>query len=281
VLATVLALLASVLWGTSDFGAGLMARRMTVWAVVIVGMVTAAGTLALLAVGLHRHAPPSATVAILVIGGALSAASAFTYFRSLTFTKMSVASPILAGSAVLPVLWGLVHGDQPHPAQLLGMVAAIAGIVVISRPGPTAEDDAMPVTLKGVVLAVIGSTCAGLMVVTLDYGAAADPIWAVAGLRCSAAVWAIAWIGVMRPKLRMQRRLVPLLALIGLMMAAANLLFATATTLQELSIVAVLGWLGPAVTILCARLFLHEHLRPVQWLAALTVLAGVVLLALG
>ena len=85
----------------------------------------------------------------------------------------------------------------------------------------------------------------------------------------------------MRPRLRLQGRLLPLIGLVGLMGLAANLLFAKAMTLADLSIVAVLGWIGPAVTILLARVFLHESLRPRQWAAALTVLVGVVLLTAG
>ncbi len=61
----------------------------------------------------------------------------------------------------------------------------------------------------------------------------------------------------------------------------ANAAFAAATTMADLSVVGVLGWLGPAVIIVWARVLLHERLRPVQWLAAAMVLAGVVCLALG
>ena len=122
---------------------------------------------------------------------------------------------------------------------------------------------------------------AGLMLVTMDYGADADPYWAVAGMRVSAAVWTVLWVAAARPALRLRRRSVPLLVLIGLMIVTANTLFATATTRADLSVVAVLGWLSPAVTIFCARVVLHEHLRPVQWLAAAAVLTGVVCLALG
>ena len=70
-------------------------------------------------------------------------------------------------------------------------------------------------------------------------------------------------------------------AISNVTVVTANTLFAAATTLEDLSVVAVLGWLSPAVTILCARVVLHEHLRPVQWLAAAAVLTGVVCLALG
>jgi drug/metabolite transporter (DMT)-like permease len=199
----------------------------------------------------------------------------------MTITKMSLTSPILAGAAVLPVLWSLVRGEQPHPVQLVGAAVTIAGIVVISRPGPSGPGDELPATLKGVLLAVIGSACAGLLVVTLDYGAASDPFWAVMGVRCSAAIWAAVWVASVRPRLRLRGRRLPVLVLIGVMIATANTLFATATTLEDLSVVAVLGWLAPAVTILCARVVLHERLRPVQWAAAVTVLAGVVCLTLG
>jgi drug/metabolite transporter (DMT)-like permease len=164
---------------------------------------------------------------------------------------------------------------------LVGVVATLAGIVIISRPGPAAPDDGLPVTRAGVLLAVLSAVGAGLMLVTFDYGATSDPFWAVTGVRVSASFWIVVSLAVTRPRLGVQRRTVPLLILIGLMIVTANTLFAAATTLEDLSVVAVLGWLSPAVTILCARVVLHERLRPVQWLAAAIVLAGVVCLALG
>ena len=276
-----LALLASVVWGTSDFMAGLESRRMTSWAVILVCMPAAAAGSLLAAALLGGPAPTTTALLIVGAGGACSALSGITYFKAVTFTKMSVMSPILAGAAVFPVLWGVARGEQPQPLQIAGVVITITGIVVISRPGPTAPDDKLPVTAWGVLLAVISSVTAGLMLVTMDYGADADPYWAVAGMRVSAAVWTVLWVAAARPALRLRRRSVPLLVLIGLMIVAANTLFATATTRADLSVVAVLGWLSPAVTILCARVVLHEHLRPVQWLAAAAVLTGVVCLALG
>jgi drug/metabolite transporter (DMT)-like permease len=281
VLATVLALLASIMWGSYDFGNGILSRRTSFWNVVLVVTGSAAVAMLITVVLLDRPAPSATTMAILAAGGVLSATSSFAYFRALTFTKMSVAAPIIAGAAVVPVLWGLARGDHPHALQLAGIVVTLAGIVVISLPGPTARDDHMPVTLTGVLLTVASSVCAGLMVVALDYGAASDPVWAAAGVRWAAAAWAAVWVGAVRPRLRPQRRLLPLMALMSLLLVAANLLFTEATTLADLSIVAVLGWIGPAVTVLLACLFLCERLRPFQWVAALTVLAGVVLLTAG
>jgi drug/metabolite transporter (DMT)-like permease len=281
VLASLLALLASVLWGTSDFVAGLESRRMSSWAVALV-TTTAAGAAAVVVIAVvSPPAPTAGVVLVLAGGGVCSGVSAITYFYAMSFTKMSITSPILAGAAVLPVVWGLARGEQPAPLQLIGIALAIVGIVVVSRPGDADAGESHPTTFKGIAFAVAGSVSAGLMVVTLDYGAASDPIWAVTVVRCSAAVLCGVWIAAARPALRLRRRSLPLLILLGLMIVGANTVFATATTLADLSVVAVLGWLAPAVTIVCARLILHERLRPLQWAAALTVLAGVVCLTLG
>jgi drug/metabolite transporter (DMT)-like permease len=281
VLAAALALLASITWGASDFMAGLQSRRMSSWAVVLVCTpVAALGSLLMVAV-LRPPMPSSTIMLVVVLGGASSAVSGIAYFKAVTITKMSVVAPILAGAAVLPVLWGLVEGDQPGLLQVAGIVATLAGIVVISRPGPTAPHDTLPVTGKGVALGVAASLTAGLLLIAMDTGADTNAFWAVAGVRVSAALWTSLWIGAQRPELRFRRRSLPILIVIGLMVPLANTLFASASAMGDLSVVAVLGWLSPAVTVLLARVVLHEHLRPLQWAAAATVLTGVVCLALG
>ena len=73
----------------------------------------------------------------------------------------------------------------------------------------------------------------------------------------------------------------PALLVVGLLIAAANLLFASATTYGYLSIVGVLGWLNPAVTMVWAALVLRERLRPLQLFAAVLVFPGIVRLTLG
>lgn len=278
---TLLALLASLSWGASDFVAGIEARRMTSWAVALVSMAAAAGC-GLVVLAVVRPPAPAAGVAVaLVAGGLCSGLSAITYYYALRVTKMSIASPILAGAAVLPVVWGLARGEQPSLLQSVGIVVTIAGIVVVSRPGPERDDAHPRTTLKGILLAVTGSAAAGVLVITLDHGAASDPLWAATVIRCAAALLCGVWIAAARPALRLRRRAVPTLVAVGLMVIGANLLFAKATTLQDLSVIAVLGWLSPAVTVVLAWLFLHERLRPLQWAAAAAVLAGVVCLALG
>ena len=56
--------------------------------------------------------------------------------------------------------------------------------------------------------------------------------------------------------------------LVGLGDVTANTLFSLATVFGYLSVVAVLGYLYPVVTVMLAHILLHERLQPVQRAAA-------------
>ncbi len=81
--------------------------------------------------------------------------------------------------------------------------------------------------------------------------------------------------------MHLSARSIPASILLGVFLVSANVLFTVATTIGLLSVVAVLGWLSPAVTVFWAQALLRERLRPLQWFAATLVLAGVICLALG
>jgi drug/metabolite transporter (DMT)-like permease len=281
VLGGLLALLASLCWGTSDFLAGLEARRSTAWGVALIGQAVAAvGAVGLLAL-VAPVAPSPRVLAALILGGLSSAVGVYAGYRALAVAKMSVVAPIYAGAAVVPVLWGLAAGEQPGALQLAGVVATLVGIALISRPGPEAPGERLPVDRAGVALALVAAVGLGFMLVALDYGASADASWSVAVVRGTAAVCIGAALGAARPALRLRRAAAPLLLAVGLLILAANALFAAATTMGDLSVVGVLGWLGPAVIVIWARVLLRERLRRVQWFAAALVLAGVVCLSVG
>jgi len=133
----------------------------------------------------------------------------------------------------------------------------------------------------GIAAAVGAAVAFGLFLVCLDYGGRADPYWTVAVTRTAALLTLAAAAAVTRPAIRLTRRAVPALLAIGLLIATGNIAFTAATTIGYLSIVAVLGWLNPAVTIVWARVLLNERLRPLQIGAAVLVFAGIVCVTLG
>ena len=280
-LASLLALLASFSWGTSDFLAGVETRRSSAWGVAVVGQIVAAAGALVLAAALAPAPPGAGTIAVLVLGGASSAVGVIAGYRALAVTKMSVVAPILAGAAVVPVLWGIAGGERPGSLQVVGVVAAVLGVVLISRGDSRATEGERAVDRAGVLLAVVAALGIGGMLVALDSGGTGDPYWPVTVVRCAATLCIVAFVIATRPPLRLRRSAAPLLLLIGGLILVANASFAIATTRADLSIIGVLGWLGPAVIIVWARVLLHERLRPLQWVAAGLVLGGVVCLALG
>jgi drug/metabolite transporter (DMT)-like permease len=280
VLAATLALLASLSWGTADFLAGVESRRTTAWTAALAGQAVASLTLIVLLAVVAPERPPAAALAPAVAGGVVGAIGVLLQYRAFTLLDMSVASPIIAGAALVPVLWGVAGGERPTLLQIAGVVATLVGIVLISRrTGPTAA--ARRTDGAGILVAVGSAVALGLFLVALDYGGNADPYWTVTVARTTALLGLALVAGVTRPTVQLRRRAVPVLLLVGLLIAAANILFTSATTLGYLSIVAVLGWLNPAVTIVWARIVLQERLRPLQVAAAVLVFAGIVCITLG
>jgi drug/metabolite transporter (DMT)-like permease len=281
VLASLLALVASLSWGTADFWAGLESRKTTVWTAALIGQGVAALVLVMMLLVLAPETPPALTLVPAVLGGVAGAAGALLQYRALALLDMSVASPIVAGAVLVPVLWGLARGEQPGALQIAGIAMTLVGIVVISR-GPSVDEGKPRRTDRTGVLVAVGSAVTlGLFLVALDYGDEAGAFWTVAVART------VAWIALAltaigsRAEVRPRGRALPILIVVGLLIATANISFASATTMGYLSIVAVLGWLNPAVTILWARAILHERWRPLQVGAAVLVFAGILCITLG
>jgi drug/metabolite transporter (DMT)-like permease len=280
-LGAALAMAASLLWGTSDFLGGTQSRRTTVWAVALVSQVTAAAVAGVVLAVVTPRAPSTAELAAPVVAGVAITLSALGEYKAMTLAPLSVVAPIFAGAAVVPVVWGLARGERPGAVAFLGMALAILGIVLITRLERKAPESARRASGAGVLLAMFAALMIGVVLIAYDYGGAVDPYWTVAVARVAALLTlALVWACV-RPKAQLRAGSVLAAMLIGVFLVTANTLYTAATTMGMLSVVAVLGWLSPAVTVFWAQALLHERLRPVQWLAAALVLAGVVCLALG
>lgn len=279
--AAVLALLASLSWGTSDFLAGLESRRSSAWTAALGGQAVASVTLLALLILTAPPRPPLAALAAPAAGGVIGAFGVVLGYKALALADMSVVSPIIAGAALVPVTWGIAAGERPSAVQVLGIALSLLGILLISWGGPAGADRRRTGGRAGVVAAVGCALTLGLFLVSLDYGDEAGPVYTVTVARTVAVLTLALVAAAARPALRPRRHGAPVLLAVGLLIVAANLLFTSATSYGYLSIVGVLGWLNPAVTMGWAALVLGERLRPLQLVAAVLVFTGIVLLAVG
>jgi drug/metabolite transporter (DMT)-like permease len=279
--AAALALLASLSWGTSDFLAGLESRRSTAWTAALGGQAVAALALLVLFAVTAPPWPGLAALAAPAAGGAVGALGVILGYKALALADMSVVSPIIAGAALVPVTWGLVAGERLGMVQSLGIGVTLLGIVVISRSGAATSGTRAGRSRAGVTAAIGCAVTLGLFLVALDYGGEAGALYTVTVARATAVITLAVAVAVARPAIRLNKRSAPALLIVGLLIVAANLLFTSATTYGYLSIVGVLGWLNPAVTMMWATVVLGERLRPWQLAAAIMVFAGIVCMIAG
>jgi drug/metabolite transporter (DMT)-like permease len=270
-----LALCSSLLWGTSDFVAGLASKRLPVAAVVgwsqLVGFLTLS-VVVVVGPGLAAGAWP---IWSLLAGGAGAVALA-AFYAALSTGTMSVVAPIAAMGAAVPVLLGVATGDAPSPVAWLGMGVAVLGTVLASGPEIRAGLHVRPVALACV--AAVGFGC---VLFAMDRGARVSLVSTLWGMRLtSLAVYAV--VALARRSLGgISLSSWPTLAFVGLADLGANALFATASTSGLVSVAAVLGSLYPVVTILLARAVLGERLRLIQNAGVALALLGVVAIATG
>ena len=277
-----LALISSVSWGTADFLGGLQARRIALLRVMVLSqglaLLLLLMVLAVRGTGLPavRYLWPAAA------GGLAGIAGLTAFYRGLSIGKMSVVAPIAATGVSIPVIVGIAGGDQPAAIQLLGILAACVGVVLVSRE--TDHEPKSPgarATRVSIALALVAALGFGSLAVALRSAARGDVLWALAVARGVGVSAVLLVFLVRRPPPESGPIPYGLLALMGTLDLAANGLYAVATRHGLLSIVAVGASQYPLVTVLLARLVLHERVRRIQELGIVAAVAGVALIAAG
>lgn len=366
-IAAVLALTASLVWGTSDFAAGYMGRRTTVWAVVLLTQFAGLAATGAVVLALGHPFPPPAGWVPGMLAGLSGLVAVVSFYTALSIGVMSLVASISSTGIMVPVLVGLVRGERPSVIQYAGMTLAVCGVVLASREPrrDTAtgthgeEDDAFvatgpagplvapphqvshedgplaaggPVqsscdrspqappdseassdirtppdigappalvtaaaarpsrrfatifrprsaTTLSFVLALVAAVAIGASYVGMDAAADYDSYWGVFLMRATSSPLVLLTFLIVRPTLGVSPRHVLPILLVGIGDTTANTLFAVASTYGYLSVVSVLGYLYPVVTVLLAHVVLHERLAPVQRVAAGAALAGAIMVA--
>jgi drug/metabolite transporter (DMT)-like permease len=278
-LAAVLALSSSLLWGTADFTGGLLTRRRAVLTVLLISQAGAV-VVALLVLAAVGGPPRAVGVAWGLGSGALGVAALAAFYRGLAIGTMSIVAPVSATGAAVPVLVGVLRGERPAGLQVTGIVLALVGIVLAARE-PRAAPSARPARAS-LGLALIAAVGFGTFFVGVQQSTAHGSVaWTLLSVRGGELVMLLVAAAVLRPALPREGRELAALVGVGVLDAAANGLYALATTHGLLSVVSVLGSLYPAVTVLLARGVLHERVTRSQELGVLATLAGVVAISAG
>jgi len=252
------------------------------------------------AVAAAEPLPTPSSFAWAFAAGTAGIAGLGAFYYALSRGTMGVVAPLTGViGAGLPVVIGVISGEQLEPVRAVGVVLALTAVVLISLPGTprtTDERRLLRIDLGELPLVVVAGVGFGLFFVFINESARAGGTWwPLAVVRLAGVIFIVAGILVAivhtraarsttraeivlgLPKVRARALPLPLLGglllMTGLGDLGGNVFFLLATRAGELSVAVVLSSLYPVVTTLLAAVFLRERLRPVQ-------VAGVLLAAL-
>jgi drug/metabolite transporter (DMT)-like permease len=278
---TALALLASVLWGTSDFLGGTASRRMPASGVVAVSQAFALAGLLVVALVGGSFGDPTGYVGWALAAGLVGLVALTAFYAALASGRMGVVAPIAALGVVVPVVVGIAQGDRPNVWQGLGVVLAFVGVVLASGPELRHDGVGERPSRRPYYLAAVAAVGFGAVLVCVAHGARSSTVMTLLVMRATSVGVFVTAALAGRVSLATRPADVPLLVAVGAGDVGANAAMAVASTSGLLSIVAVLSSLYPAVTVLLARPVHGERLMLVQSAGVLAALAGVTLIASG
>jgi drug/metabolite transporter (DMT)-like permease len=268
-----LALLASVGWGTTGMLAGRASRRLPP---LHVAMALEWSGLAMIVVVLAVVHPPirgGTDLALALCAGIAGALGNVLTYAALSVGAMGLVAPVAASGAAITVIgFGVAGGDRPAPLAIAGMAAALAGGATLARaPGRAAR--------SGLGLALLAALSYGVYFALLDLAADGGALWATTTSRAMAAVFLTALILALGQRIaRGERRTLMRALPIGILDALATLAFALASTRGMVSLVAVIACLYPLTTAGLAYVLLGERLGRWQAAGAALAVAGVAMI---
>ncbi len=278
--AVVLAVVAALAYGASDFIGGLSARGVSAWKVALTGQLGGAAAVAVLAGTIASGSPTSTDFAWAALGGVGGAAGTAFLYRGLASGRMGLVAPVSAvGAAMLPLAVGVLTGDRPPAVVWLGVLVALPGIWLVSRSADRGARRHQDLTAIGDgVLAGLGFGLLFVAVGQVPATAGAGPL-VVQNLVGAVATVAIAialrqsWL----PRARRDWGGMPA----GIVGALGTASFLAATQQGSLSVTGVLASTYPVFTVALAALVLRERVRYGQAAGIVLCLTSVALVAVG
>ena len=271
-----LALGASLAWGVADFVGPWQGRTLGILRVLLWAQIGGLASVAL--VVLSRGETPHDAAVLFAIPASISGTlGLYAYYRGMAIGAMAVVAPIAGASAIVPVVFGILTGDRPSPAQYAGIVCALVGIVLASQEHQAGGGQRVA---AGVGLAILAAIGFGFYFPPMHAAGKADPFWAGLIFRMVSTAIVLVAVVVRRPTVRLGGWKMVIVLGVGLGDMLGNVLFAAAAGQGGLeSLTSVLASLYPIVTVMLAAIVLHERVAGVQRAGAILALTGIVLIA--
>ena len=277
-MATLLALISSLLWGSADFEAGRLSKKYPALVVLGISQIIGLFTGIIIIIVSGGWIAPSISTASYFIPGVCAGITGYLgllcLYAGLSTGRMGVVSPISALGAIIPLSYAIYNGDRLSLITTIGVVLALTGAFCASGPE---LGNGLPI--KPLILAIGAMFGFGITLIFMSIGSETSSLMTMTTMRAATAVmtlslfWKFRGIGAISPSLY------PRFILVGVADFLANLLLGVACTKGLVSLAMVLGSLYPVATVVLAYKLLHERLHKVQYVGVALAVAGVAIIS--
>jgi len=276
--ASLLALVSSLLWGTADFEGGRLSKKHPPIAVLgfsqVIGLLFG---LCIVAVSGDWHAQAFGEGGYFIPGvcaGLLGYFGLICLYAGLASGNMGVVSPISSLSAVVPLSYALLHGDSLSPITTIGVVLALGGAFCASGP-----ELSQGLPMRPLLLAIGAAIGFGTALTFISIGSQSSALMTMVTMRAATFFVTIGIALRFRTTGGFTKKDYPSLIFMGVADFLANLLLGVACNNGSVSVAMVLGSMYPIATALLAFKFLKERLHKVQYVGIFLAVSGVALIS--
>jgi drug/metabolite transporter (DMT)-like permease len=261
-------------WGASDFLGGVGARRANAFlftAIVHGSGLVVVGTLALVT---RAPFPGNASLGWSLVAGSVAGLALALFYRSLASGNMGLVAPVAAvlGAAIPTIVTAFAAGF-PGYRHVLGFILAGIGVWLISRIEGSAGRP------EGIGMAVLAGIGFAGFYLCIHHAGNASALWVAACSRFASLLVTGAFVLFGRHVRAVPMPVLTIAVLAGILDITGSTVFIRAAQIGRLDDAVVLSSLYPAVTVVLARVFLHEHFSRTRTIGMVAALVAVPMIA--
>ncbi len=283
-MSVLLGLIAALAWGIHDLCARFAAPGRPV--LHLMGTVLAAGFLPVAVLALTLGDPETLDlpgVFLAIAAGIAFTVAGYGLYSAFAIGPVALVAPIIGAYPILTVLISALSGHLPTPGQTLAAGAIVAGVGIVALFSP--DHDGPGGSRRQAILWSVASALGFATTFALAQTAArigvTEAEWPKMAITRAAALATTVLVIAALPRTPVRGPLPwRLLIAMGLLDATAMAAVTLAAALPRPEFAAVVASVFGAVTILLARVFLSEAVRPAQWLAIAAIFAAIASLGL-
>jgi drug/metabolite transporter (DMT)-like permease len=262
-------------WGAGDFCGGAASRRGRVLGVVLASETVGLSLLVVLAVVFSETLPVARDLVWSGVAGIAGTVGLVSFYRAMAAGHIAVAAPVTAMvTAAVPVVVGSFLEGPAGARQFVGFGVALVAVWLVTRTG-----DGTSTRIRDLGLPFLAGIGFGVFLILIDRVSETATLWPLVASRSASIIALLVVTLAVRPRTAPMRSQLPLAALAGVLDTVGNVCYALSARFGRMDAAAVLSSLGPAITVLLARLFLQESISRRQWLGVAAALAAVALIA--